>query len=298
MRTFAAIAAILLAGAGCVPTVFPLRTPAEEAAALLVRAGSTITLSESPLGLAGDWFQAFGHGNTRVVTLERWELPHASLRWVSEEKIETEASKRAREAFEALPPAPVGEIAPKPPEPAYDAVTRAGEAHADDLDDGDGLLLPAAWTEGEDVSLDGRTLLWLSRAQYDSLVATRVATVRFGLFDEELAGAYEALAGFKSFIESLNKDAPSSTGKPDFDAMHADEQWGEYRLKVDGEEISVRTVQAGNWFARIVVLANPENPLVLQVKLTPAAYGPDALLSPATAFARSFGYEVVSITTK
>jgi len=291
------IAALALAGAGCVP-VLPAQSPEKTAGGIDATPGMRLTLSESVFGIGGSILEPLGQSSKREVTLDAWDGKSARVSWEKKFERETEASRKAREAFEALPPTPVGQPANVPPKTETETVTITGTVSTATLDDGDTLMLPATWAEGDMKAQRGRTLIWLSREQYKQLSETRKAKVNLGLFDSELSGAMSAVQGFRDFLDWASHKAADPTQKQPLDVMDADENWGSYTVSVDGIPETVRTIEAGNAFARISVLANPENPLVLQVRLTPAAYGPNALIAPAQTFAKALGYEVTEIHLK
>jgi hypothetical protein len=290
------IAAFALAGAGCVP-ILPTPTPDQAAASIDAKPGLRLTIDESAFGFGGALLGALGQSSTRSVTIDAWDGKKASVSWEKSFEQETAASVKARAAFDALPPTPVGQPAPTPPKKETETVTLKGTVATDALADGTSLLLPTAWTQGDEPAQAGKTLLWLSKAQYQQLVDTRKAKIDLGLFDSDLSGAMSAVQGFQTFLDWVNHKQSDPAQRQPLDVMSADENWGSYALTVDGVSQTVRTVEAGNAFARISVLANPDDPLVLQVRVTPAAYGPDALLAPASAFAKALGYEVTEIKT-
>jgi hypothetical protein len=69
----------------------------------------------------------------------------------------------------------------------------------------------------------------------------------------------------------------------------------EYPLTVNGKEIRVKAIRARNWFGEIVVLKNPENPLVLKLSLNPLTYGAAGAVAKSADLKNVFGYEIAKL---
>ena len=139
--------------------------------------------------------------------------------------------------------------------------------------------------------IDEKTLIWLSAKQYNELVNTRTTTISIGVFDEK----FSSLQSFGRIFDRAKKfiqQAPQAEQtQEDLYKVEADGEWGEYTLMVEGEEKTVRTIGADNWFGSYTILANPENPLILEMHLNPLSFG--SLKEGVTeAFS---GYQVIEI---
>jgi len=293
----AALGCIITLGAGCVPALSG-PSPEKAAGAIVMQPGLRLTVRESAFGFGGQFLEAIGQSTTREVRVEDWKEGSARVSWQKSFEKETDASVQARKAFDALAPTPVGQPGPTPPVRETETVSVTGTVATDALADGTVLTLPAMWTEGDLPARKGGTLIWLSKEQYRQLADTRKAKVDLGLFDTDLSGAMAAVQGLQQFLDWANrKPADAASEAPPLDLMNADENWGSYPVVIDGRAETVRTLEAGNAFARISVLANPDDPLVLQVRLTPAAYGPTVLVAPSLTLQKALGYEITEITT-
>lgn len=303
---------LVTVGVGCVSSPVSDLTPEQATASLSLAIGSEIQLRPTVFGIGGRivaWMS--DEAEERVITITQW-VPgeKVGLSWSVTKLIETAESQAAREAYETqYAQSPVGVEIPDAPEPAYEEQMVSGAIASHSMNDADTLLLPSQWPE-DDGGVVPESLIWLSKTTYDELVNTRSTSVSLGLFDESLMRVEEATSQFKSFIDKASDlIAPLIGGgegetsdeeavlEDELTMVKAESDWGEYTLYVDGVRTSVRVVNASNAFASYAILANPENPLILEIQLTPLSRGHLDLLS-ASGLAEGFGgYEVISLTS-
>ncbi len=305
---------LILVGTGC-STEFTSSLTAEEATDQLVfDVGTQVRVRPTIMGVGGimvGWLGA--DSEEREVTLTEWAPGEgAALSWSITTQVETAESVSARQTHEsAYAEVPVGEDIPDAPDLEYEDVVQEGTVSTRALSTGTTLLMPDMWIEGSAGEVE-ETLIWLSRAQYDELSSTRKTTLSFGLFDESLAKVEEVGGKIQGYIDQIasifdDKDEDSEEGVEeevveaegdDLTTIEASGDWGTYSLSIDGIRTTVRTIEAENSFGSIKVLASPENPIVLEVQLTPLAQGNLEVLTPG-GFVEGFaGYEVSTITTK
>ena len=113
-------------------------------------------------------------------------------------------------------------------------------------------------------------------------------------FIDQLGGFFSSLTGndSQSTTESEEVITKNTT------TIEADSSWGVFSLEVDGVRTKVRVVEAKNAFARYKILANPENPLILEIQLAPLSQGNLKFLSKE-GLAKGFGgYEISEINLK
>lgn len=289
MRSIIAAACLLaFLGAGCSPS-------AEEASAedVDMHAGATMTVAQNWTGL--NPLSSDTTLGVRALTIDEWTVGEAAaVSWTHNERHETDASKVARDAAAH---APIGE-AVEMPDPVYETVTTSGTIMTDALDNAARIALPSYWPEGEyDVSGEENSLLWLSRAQYDELVATRTSHIALGLFDSTLAG----IIGFGENVEGAlaklqgNIAQGDAQSNADVTKLTAEADWGDYTVVLNGKLSTVRTVEASSMFANYVILANPENPLILKVAMKPLSLGL-GMLTTMNLINSLAGYHVTAIT--
>jgi hypothetical protein len=287
---------LLLVGFGCSPAIPASDTAAKDAAgAVDFQSGSTVTIKQTVFGLGGIFAETVsGDGLAEYQLVVDSFVPEnfVSFSWSSTAEEETMASIAARDAFEAASH-PIGDTT-KASTPVYETVTKFGNYSTTALDNGTKILLPAYWSEG-DQSFEDNSIIWLSKEQYESLVSTKTATLSLGLFDEKIASLVGMSDSVQNALNTLQQKATDASKSQDIYKLTADDDWQNYSLIVDGTEKTVQTIQANNWFGSYVILANPENPLVLKATLNPFALGSFDISSPLSSF---LGYEVTEIKSK
>lgn len=313
-RVFAAgFLFLLFGGAGCIATPVSDMSPEEATSSLSLFVGSQIHVRPTVLGVGGsivDWLG--GEKEVRELMLIDWVAgERVGLTWSISTQIETDASKRAKSEYDALyAQSPVGVEIPPEPESVFEDRVVEGVISSSAMGTADILMLPEAWPEGEGGEVD-TSLIWLSRDHYEELISTRSTIVSLGLFDESLMKVENATQEIESFVETVTSLITPFLGSGSEEDVTAEEEvssdtdslvrveanskWGEYTLMVDGVRTTVRVVEAKNAFASYKILANPDNPIILEIQLTPLSQGNLELLS-LDGLAKGFGgYEITQI---
>jgi hypothetical protein len=292
---------LVFVGGGCVgegPVEVSGGDAKANAESLDLTTGSEIYLHETVFGIGGkivDWLG--GESESREIKINSF-VPGGSvaLGWRLETKVETEASKKVRGEYdEKYKESPIGEIVPKKPEAVFKALVKKGNLSTSALDFGEQILLPAYWQDGEVQAVNASTLIWISKKQYNELVNTKKTVLSLGLFDDSLATAAGFTDNVKNLLNKLKQDSEEARDREDILSVAANEQWGSYKLKVDGKMTTVRTIEAQNWFGRYTILANPNNPLILEIVLSPASRGSFNIFTRAKLLEAFLGYEVTEI---
>ncbi len=301
---------LVLLGSGCTTTDVSSLAPEEASAALTLAVGNQVVVEPTILGVGGmvvGWLGA--EEEERVLTINEWTTGEkVSLSWTISTDVETAESIAAREAYDQqYATSPVGVEIPDEPEPQYEKKTVSGSMASEMMAQADTLGLPESWPVGEG-GVSTTSLIWLSRSHYDELVNIRTTVVSLGFFDESLMRVEDVTGKIQSAVEKLSGlldpilgTAPEGAAEEtegSFLTLEADPEWGEYTLLVDGTKTTVRVVEAKNAFASYKILANPENPLILKIQLTPLSQGNLELLT-SDGFAEGFGgYQVTQINQK
>ncbi|MFH1253509.1 MAG: hypothetical protein V1664_04240 [Candidatus Uhrbacteria bacterium] len=293
-KIFFSIIFLSLVGFGCSPQVSETEVKITTEAVNL-QAGSAIILKQTVFGLGGVFAETVSGDN-----LAEYQLAISSFTpsqgtafsWTGTTKQETAASVAAREAFAAVDH-PIGDTT-KAPEAAYETLTKTGVYTTSALAEATKVSLPAYWIDGEQNFSDS-SLIWLSKKQYDELVNTKVTTLSLGLLDTKLSDLVGMTDSIKNAINALQQKADQASAGQDVYKLTAENNWKNYSLSIDGVEKTVQAIGASNWFGSYLILANPNNPLVLKATLNPFALGSLDLSSPLSSF---LGYEVTEIKTK
>lgn len=296
-----AVAGILtLLGAGCISSKTQDVSPEQAAQALTFQIGDQFAIRETVFGIGGAFVRLLnGNEAERVVSLEQWQSGEkATLQWTRKYRAETKESIAAREAYKKqYANAPVGSTLPDEPKPIYEAVIEQGTLGSNSIAQGDLVLLPLFWNE-ETVSKQYSSLLWLSPKQYEELVTMRNTSINLGLFDTSISQVVGVTESVKAFIEKIQNGPEFQSETQDVQRVEADIKWINYPLMWNGKRIEVQAINAQNTFARYTILANPNNPLILEIALTPASRGSFNFFSPKGIRDGFWGYEVSFVKTK
>lgn len=157
------------------------------------------------------------------------------------------------------------------------------------------LFLPGYWTEGERDGLD-TSIIWVSQDVYADLTRNKVSTLDLGILDPVLTGFVKPTAELTYALNALKKQAESVGQRKDVFLMNADTTTSTYALKVNGKtDVTVQAIKARNWFGEIVVLANPQNPLVLKVTLNPLILAAIQTTSGGKFLENGLGYHITEL---
>ncbi|MBT5808598.1 hypothetical protein HOI18_04980 [Candidatus Uhrbacteria bacterium] len=307
------LASLLLVGVGCEVPVLSEMNPEKAAMSLSFDLGDTFVLRPTVLGLGGELVNLLGGDATeRVVQIDAWTPDESvKLSWTMTTKLETEASVLLRNTYEVeYAETPIGEVIPERPKTEFEETVVAGSLRSESMADAHSFTLPDYWPEGEGGVDKNSSIVWLSTKQYEELSGTRQTEMSLGLFDESLMRAEELSEQVQAFIDKVNGFVPGLLGEveevedtkePEEDSVTtitARGDWGEYELLVNDVRTKVRTIEARNSFGSFTFLANPMNPILLEVLLTPLAQGTLDAITPS-GFVDGFGgYEIYQINNK
>lgn len=269
------VAVLLLAGAGCnLPFVEPPERDVllETTSSLLFQKGTTLTLQGTVFGFGSTVLDSVSRETTRrFVTLTSFNSGRSlGLEW----KMMVKSTE---------------------PDGAGEPVEVTGALATEHLESHNKLHLPAYWREGDEGVIEESGILWLGREQYVELTETGESELRPGIFEN----LYRFLSFTEGMADTLNRlqgEADRAAEHTDIYKLIAEPGYGTYRLTLDGEKTWVRTVRASNWFGHYTILANPENPLILEVVLNPLSTGAVGTLSNTKVLDALFGYRVIDVT--
>ena len=276
-------------------------TPQEVANAIQFLAGDTFEIRQTVLG-----FGAFlpdllkSDDGVRLVTVQRFAPTHvAELAWQVTTTKETDASKRARTAYETNlknHPVGIGEPVPPPPNVEMQKVTTSGTLLGINLRASHSAFLPLYWPEGKEDLLGEKTGIWLGDDAFLELVNTRQTILNLGVFDDSINQAAKNVSGLKDAYDAMRQEADKQGKFQDLTLLQADPEFIEWPLTINGETRTVSAIRAHNWFGEVIILNNRQNPLILKVTLNPTTALASALGSKTSLVQNLFGYEVKNIT--
>ena len=142
-----------------------------------------------------------------------------------------------------------------------------------DLQKAHEFYLPALW-KGDNQNALGLSGIWLSADTFEDLSRSKLGTLYFGMQNQTALDMVSTSTAFREAEQSL-KSAVENALKNHTDVFltKTDSALGEWPLKINGVETKVEVLKARSWFGEVTVLNNPQNPLVLKLKMNdlPAA---------------------------
>ncbi len=236
----------------------------------------------------------------RVITIQGYQPQRsADIRWSAEVERETEASKKAREVYEKdlrEHPRAVGEVTPTPPVAVIEKIVASGTVSEIDLRDSHKLFPPAYWPEQIFPLHHEKGALWLSSDAFQELLKTRKTSLSFGLFDETAAEALKRVRDLQDLVSRLQRQAVDEEKRLDPFLLEADSDFVDWTIKVNGRPVQISAMRARNWFGEVVILNNPQNPLILKLTINPLLAGADGANQGWDRLKNLFGYEVVRVS--
>jgi len=127
-------------------------------------------------------------------------------------------------------------------------------------------FLPALWRTDDRNAL-GTSAIWLSAEVYENLSKSGLSTFDFGLLNSSLLGQVSTSTAFRTEADALKAETDRISDRTDVRLTKVTETKIDWPLKVNGKDVKVRVFRAKGWFGEMVVLDNPQNPLVLKVAL-------------------------------
>lgn len=271
LRVLLAASVLLLAGAGCdlskkigwrlpfsLEDALPAADPAAATSAIALEDGLAFTVRPSRLGVSGGIEEALGLDARAVDVTVAQADPERSLSL------------------------------------AWESASASGTLELGPYEDAQAMLLPAFWPDGH-AEAEANGGLWLSRAAYDGLMSAEgAAEWRLGLAEGPLAALTKAFRTFNELSAKLSGSATDAAAATPF-TIRKTGLAEAYPLTVDGRIVLVRAVKASGWFGEFLILAHPENPLILKATVNPLAEPALRALDGAVARWDELGYEITSI---
>ncbi|MFA6503864.1 MAG: hypothetical protein WCT54_02860 [Patescibacteria group bacterium] len=243
--------------------------------------GSQIEIRQTYLGQgakAADEAAGDDKTDVRIVTIERFAPDnYANLSW----KLSYDAADGAATGTESWAD-------------ENGKHTVQGSLENIDLKQSHRLDVPGYWPSAK-ANLVDSSAIWLSKDVFDELSKNLLSTIYYGILDQDLYGAMNASKDFSSAVSSLLDKSLAAQATTDPDLTRSDAELSDWPLKVNGQDISVQVIKAHNWYGDIVVLNNPQNPLVLRLTLNPTIADGIKSLNGGDLLASIVGYEVTRV---
>jgi len=157
------------------------------------------------------------------------------------------------------------------------------------------MTLPLFWPGGE-LFLSNSSAVWLSDQAFAELKKDGKTQYDLGLVDNPLLGPAQGLPllenGLAAYSQSLAVSADKKNAALQWEVS---EKSLDYALKVNGVLTEVGAFEATSPLARIKILDNPQNPLVLEVEIAPSRSPASTLFFPLSWVRGLLSYKVESL---
>jgi len=263
--------------------------------------GDTFEIRQTVLGFGSFIPDLLGNKDgVRFVTISRFApMNFANLDWKVESKQESAYSVKARELYERQleeNPQGIGEGVKAPPIPQMEDVTVSGTVMNINLKTPHSTYLPVYWGAGLNDLMNEKSGIWLTEDAFNELVRTRRTILNLGVFDSDANQAAKNVSELKTALDKLRKQADEDGKFKDLTLLEAESDFVDYVLKINGRRVTVSAIKAKNWFGEVIVLNNPQNPLILKVTMNPISSSASDALGGSFSFVDKFyGYEISNI---
>lgn len=140
------------------------------------------------------------------------------------------------------------------------------------------VTVPAEWPSSV-TGFEDDTFILLPKETYAELSETGTTHISLGLYDQTISDALGLVDRLNALVELLGGSSVVDTQQDVLLVTVTDADATDW-VRMNGELVQVKTVEASNLFASYVILANPESPVILSLTLKPAARAQfDALAS-------------------
>lgn len=141
------------------------------------------------------------------------------------------------------------------------------------------MTLPAFWPHG-DLYLSDSSGIWLSDVAFEEIKRDGKTQWDAGLLHNPMLGPAEELQVFRFALAYLQDDLKDEQDKIESSASLKRQGQKKLTLEIDGKAQQVDVVEMGNWLARLSVLDNAQNPLILAFQVAPEAGLGELIFSP------------------
>ncbi len=290
---------LLFFGLGCNPLI--TKTSSDPASSdmlaeqILFAHGDTLEIGQTFFGLGGLpsalWKGQLGE---RSVTIEAFQPSvQASVSWNAQTEQETEPSAKARIEYERLITNRTrGDVYPPPPLVQMETVTAHGSVSDIDLVGTQTLALPAYWTAGSRSLGGARSGIWLSERAYREIVNGSSTHVYFDLTTQAAADLLNSSKEWADAVRRLRSEEAKAAETHDPSELVREAATIDWPIIINGHSQTIKAWKAKNAFGELVILANPQNPLVLKASVNPVFPGITSAVQGSIDWNKLFGYEV------
>lgn len=171
-------------------------------------------------------------------------------------------------------------------------ITTTGQLTADIFNQTSGLLLPVCWPKGNHKIINN-TLIWLSKDSFKKIKQTGQIKWKTGFCENPMAEISRATREVKKSLSGKTSKKQRTSGN----FLIADPIPVKYSININEQPKIVQAILAHTEFIDLVILDNPDNPLILKAMLKPALSGTFDIMAPFIVLKTFLGYEITDIYT-
>lgn len=163
--------------------------------------------------------------------------------------------------------------------------------------DGRRMTFPLFWPGGE-LFMSNSSAIWLSDRAFSELKKDGKTQWTLGLLGNPLLGPAQGNDLIEASLEAINRSLDAKPEKlAEAQELKVTDDSADFSLKLNGVEREVDVIVAENWLARLKVLDNAQNPLILEVEVAPQNSAAN-LFSPLSWIRRWLNYRVTEISIR
>lgn len=163
---------------------------------------------------------------------------------------------------------------------------QSGNIAGFDIKQSPDVLSPSLWMEGNR-NAGGASGIWLSANVFENLSKNQASTLRFSMTNAQVLDLLGLPTSTKAQFDTYRKNVVSIGSKKDIEYATAGADPIRVDINANGSRVTVEALQVTSWYGKLIVLNNPQNPLIL--KFTPSKEFEAATISGY------FGFEVTDI---
>jgi len=161
--------------------------------------------------------------------------------------------------------------------------------------DGRHMTLPAFWPGGE-LFMSNSSAIWLSDRAFSELKKDGKTQWTLGLLDNPLLGPMQGNELIEGSLEATTRGLDNQPAKKTAaQDIQVSDKSADYPIKINGVEGEVEVIEAENWLAKLKILDNAQNPLILEVEVAPSHQAADNIFLPLSWIRDWLSYKVTEI---
>jgi hypothetical protein len=252
------------------------------------KAGSKLVVEQTVFPFEGKFETVEPAHNRKTITVTVFDVGNAAeVTWNQTQLVLTDESKAALKAYED------GGKQGAAPQVKYGQIDSGGTLSQIKLGSTHDIGFPLVWALGNPAE-SKTSEIWVSSDVYQELSRTRGSTV----FTKALTVIRPVVSGnaaLTKLVGDIQTRSQIIADRTDVDLMKADEARVDYPVKMNGADTTVKAIRAKSWYGEMLVLDNPQNPLILSFAFNPDLQGVQASQDDVNVLKGLLSYNVTEI---